>query len=236
MLSFKTAPSVRFANKAGMKQGAVRKRTFFAKRLASGLRIGPHKKEIIDTLVGSLLGDGWGEKRKDAVRFHLHYSSKNVEYLEHLQQFFARNGYCPSVKVKKTKQIGKGGRLYYSLKIRTYSFKSFHYLYNAFYTEGKRKVVPREISKWLSARGLAIWVLDDGRVSGQGLKLSTESFTREELEFLKEGLLENFGLSFTVQKHGDKWILYLSKNQQALLTEIVKPFMLPCMYYKIRLS
>ena len=211
-------------------------RGFFTKCLASGLRVGPHRKEIIDTLVGSLLGDSWGEKRGDAVRFHLHYSSKNVEYLEHLQQFFARNGYCSSEKVKKTKQIGKGGKLYYSLKIRTYSFKSFQYLYNAFYTEGKRKVVPREVSKWLSAKGLAIWIMDNGGVSNQGFKLSTESFTREELDLLKEGLLDNFGLCFTVQKHKDKWILYLSKKQQTLLTEIVKPFMLPCMYYKIRLS
>lgn len=222
--------------KVKIRKPSFLKRTFFTKRLNSGHRVGPHKKEIIDTLVGSLLGDGWGEKRGDAVRFHLHYSSKNIEYLEYLQQFLAKNGYCSSDKVKKKPQIGKGGKLYYSLKIRTYSFKSFGELYHAFYTEDKRKIVPKNISKLLSARGFAIWVMDDGGRSGQGFKLSTESFTREELNLLAEALLNNFGLCFTVQRHKHKWILYLPKNQQTLLAEIVKPFMIPCMYYKIGCS
>ena len=209
------------------------KRTFFTRRVNSDLRIGAHRKEIVDTLVGSILGDGWGEKRGDAVRFHLHYSSKNVEYLEYLQKFFHSNGYCPPERAKKSVQIGKGGKVYYSMKIRTYSFKSFQFLYNAFYRDDKRKIVPGNISEWLSARALAVWIMDDGGVSGQGFKLSTESFTREEVELLKMGLRERFGLCFTVQKHKDKWILYLTKKQLGLLAEIVKPFMLPCMHYKI---
>jgi hypothetical protein len=212
------------------------KRTFFTKRLSSDLRIGAHKKEIVDTLVGSLLGNSGGEKRGDAVRFHLHHSSKNVEYLEFLQQFFAKNGYCSSEKVKKSMKIGKGGKVYYSMRIRTYSFKSFQFLYNAFYTDDKRKIVPKNISKWLSARGLAIWIMDDGEISGQGFKLSTESFTKQEIELLKEGLLERFNLDFTVQKHKGKWILYLTEKQVGLLANIVNPFMLACMYYKIRFA
>lgn len=217
----------------------IYKRTFFSKTLNSHLRIGPHKKELIDTIVGSILGNGsWGEKRRDAVRFHFHYSSKNVEYLEYLQQFFAQNGYCSSVKVKKTIQIGKSGKVYHSIKLRTYSFKSFQFIYDTFYGIDKKKRIPKHISNWLNARALAIWIMNDGGINGQFFKLFAESsFTNQQVELLKKALLKNFDCDFTLlprrRQHKVEWILYLSKKQLPLLAKSVKPFMLPCMYYKI---
>ena len=46
-------------------------------------RIGPHNLEVISLLVGNLLGDGSAEKRNKlgGVRFSLHMSQKNREYL-----------------------------------------------------------------------------------------------------------------------------------------------------------
>jgi hypothetical protein len=44
-------------------------------------RIGPHNKDIISVLVAKLLGDGHAEKRSNSIRFSIHMSSKNIEYL-----------------------------------------------------------------------------------------------------------------------------------------------------------
>ncbi len=136
-------------------------RNFFKETTPKNIKVDAHKKEVIDIILASLLGNGWGEKRGNAVRFHLHYSSKNVKYLGILHKFLIRNGYCGSQRVRKMKQIGRFGRVFYSIKIRTYSFQSFQFLYSAFYKEGKIKVMPKHISKLLTPRALAFWIMDD---------------------------------------------------------------------------
>ena len=65
--------------------------------------------------------------------------------------------------------------------------------------------------------------MDDDGKSGSGLKISTESFTYEEVKLLRNALLLNFGLHFTIQK---EWhIFYLSKSQLTVLAKFVERFM-----------
>lgn len=208
---------------------------FHSRALKSYQRIGPHKKEILDTIVGSLLGDGWGEKRCKSTRFHFHYTSKSVEYLDFLHAFFYANGYCSSKRAKKSRQIGKSGKIYYSIKLRTFSFSSWNWLYELFYSSLKQKHVPKNIGELLSPKALAIWVMDDGGVSGKGSKISTESFDLEEVKLLKAALFERFGLRYSVQRHKKKHILYLSKEQMPALQSLIQSYMLPCMYYKLNI-
>ena len=53
------------------------------KRIRADQRVGPHDEDIISILVGSLLGDGHGEKSKSGgVRVSKQQSSKNVGYLK----------------------------------------------------------------------------------------------------------------------------------------------------------
>ena len=206
--------------------------TFFTRSLKAKERVGPHNQEIIDILVGSLLGDSWGEKRSNSTRFHLHMQSRNVEYLEFLRNSFLKNGYCSDLKPKKSVQIGKDGKRYFSIKIRTFSFISFNEIYDMFYLENK-KIVPKKIAKYLTPRALAVWIMDDGGKSGVGRKISTESFTLEEVTLLKNALLSNFGLEYRIQAHKQCHILYLPKAQLNRLAEIVQDFVVPSMRYKI---
>ena len=68
-------------------------------------RIGPHNSIIIDIQIGSLLGDGWAEKRLGATRLHIHASAKNVEYIMWIHNILALNGYCNNDKPNKPDQI-----------------------------------------------------------------------------------------------------------------------------------
>ena len=210
-------------------------REFYSHTLRSYQRIGPHKKEIIDTIVGSLLGDGWGEKRCESTRFHFHYTSRSVEYLGFLQALLYRNGYCSLETAKKTRQIGKSGKIYYSIKLRTFSFNSWNWLYDSFYSDLKQKHVPKNIGELLSPQALAIWIMDNGGVSGKGSKISTESFSFSEVKLLQTALFERFGLCYNIQQHKEKHILYLSKGQLPALQSLIQPFMAPCMYYKLHI-
>ena len=188
---------------------------------------------MISTLVGNLLGDGHGEKRVNAVRFHIHLCSKNVEYINWLHLFFSKRGYCSTNKPLLSKQIGKHNKVYFCLKFRTFSFSSLLWLYDSFYNNSKKKVVPLHIYDLLTPKAFAIWLMDEGGISGQGVKIPTESFTLEEIMILQRSVYDKFNITSTIQRHKNKHILYFPKSQLPVLSTCVKPYMIPCMHYKL---
>lgn len=213
------------------------KRHFHTKTLKSSQRIGPHNEDVISTLVGNLLGDCWGEKRSGSTRFHFHMSSRNVEYLFWLQNFYAERGYCSPTKPKLQKQIGKKGKIYYSYKIRTWSFSSLNWLYDLFYISKSGKIVkriPQTLETFLTPRVLAIWIMDDGTASNAGLRLCTQGFSKEDVEFLQRALFSKFALMTTIHKSGENFVVYVSKKDCVVLYNLVDPYMHESMRYKLR--
>lgn len=196
-------------------------------------RIGPHEEEVLSTLVGSLLGDGYAEKRSNATRIHIHMSSRNVAYIHFLHRFFSEKGYCSNQKPKLSKQIKKQNKVYFSCRFRTFSYSSLNYLYDLFYTKQGKKRVPLEIYNFLSPKALAIWIMDDGGKSKAGIKISTESFCLEGVSRLQKAIFEKYGIHCTIQRHKKKYLLYFPKSSLKTLSEVVKPFMIPDMYYKL---
>lgn len=196
-------------------------------------RIGPHHQDVISTLVGSLLGDGWGEARRGSARFHIHMSSKNMEYINSLHAFFSSRGYC-GVKPKISRQIAKGGAVYHSAKMRTYSFSSLLPLFQEFYPEGGVKRVPKSVESLLTPQALAIWYMDDGGRAGEGCKLSTEAFPLEDVSLLQSAIRSRYSCECTIQRHKERWCIYIPKGESATFAAIVRPFMVKSMYYKLQ--
>lgn len=215
-------------------------RFFYTSRLYAVKRIGPHNQDVISTLVGNLLGDSWGEKRSGSSRFHLHVSSRNVEYLDSIQQFYVQRGYCSDNKPKLSKQIGKNGKIYHSYKLRTWSFSSLNWLYDLFYTRNLKtgdviKRVPPNIEELLTPRALAIWIMDDGSTSSSGLLISTESFQYQDILLLQQALKKKFGLKTTTPKRAKtKRGIYFPKSECPQLLRLVEPYMVTSMMYKLR--
>lgn len=215
------------------------KRFFYTSRLPAVKRIGPHNDDILSTLVGNLLGNSWGEKRSGATRFHLHMGSPNREYLHWLHKYYAQRGYCSSLPPKVSKQIGRGGKISFSYKWRTWSFSSLNWLYDSFYTQcpkrGKgMKRIPLCVDTLLTPRALAVWIMNDGSASSAGVRISTEGFSFGDVSRLHDALKKNFDLVTTLPRHGDKWVLYFPKSQCGRLSTIVKPFMVHSMWCKLR--
>jgi hypothetical protein len=211
----------------------VQTRFFYTSRLPAAQRIGPHNQDVVSTLVGNLLGDSWGEKPYQSSRFHFHMASRNVDYLHWLHQFYTKRGYCSPEKPKPTKQIGKGGKIYFSYKWRTWSFSSLNWLYDSFYTicpkTGKtRKRIPLLIEELLTPRALAVWIMDHGSAANAGVLISTEGFEIQDLEILQRALKNKFFLTTTLQRG-----LYFPKSECFELVRLVKPFMVASMMYKL---
>lgn len=223
------------------------KRCFYTSKLTSLSRIGPHKSQVIDVIVGNLLGDGFAEKRGNSTRIVLKQSAQKINYIHALHKTMVQAGVCNANTPKTKTTLGKSGKVYYNAKFATFSFTQFNYLHDAFYKLGEKnnlvKQVPQDLRNLLTPRGLAHWIMDKGtpykhRERVGGLRLSAESFCLAGAEELKGVLWDNFNLVATV--HGDpmqsqshKPVIYISRFQQEKLSKWVKPYLEPTMWYKI---
>lgn len=77
--------------------------------------------------------------------------------------------------------------------------------------------------------------MDDGARVNKGLKFSTNSFTYDECLILIKALDDNFNLKASVQSAGnnDQYIIYIWKESMDNLRNIVSPYIIPEMKYKI---
>lgn len=211
-----------------------------SKKLTSKERIGPHNIDIISMIIGSTLGDSHLEKRKNGIgtRVIFEQSNRNVEYLMWFHAYFSSRGYCSSTKPKLKKRIKQEGKVYYQYRISSYTFSSFNWIHEMFYklVDGKNiKFVPLNIEEYLTPLALAIWFMDDGSSKGKGASIATNCFTLEEVNFLCKVLKSKYNIIAKSNKSGkDKGhIIYIHSNSMKLFTSIVKPYLLPSLYYKL---
>lgn len=77
--------------------------------------------------------------------------------------------------------------------------------------------------------------MDDGgkSVYNQTI-LHTRAFKLEDVKYIQEVLLENFGLITRLEeKKKDQWVIYIPVRQKTRLKDIVGPYMDDSMLYKI---
>jgi ubiquinol-cytochrome c reductase cytochrome b subunit len=90
-------------------------------RLRGIYRIGPHNKEVLSIIFGSLLGDAHAEKRLMGVGTKISFFQEavHVEYLFYLHNFISKLGYCnPKIPVV-TSRLGTKGKLRRTVRFST---------------------------------------------------------------------------------------------------------------------
>jgi hypothetical protein len=77
--------------------------------------------------------------------------------------------------------------------------------------------------------------MDDGSTLNKGAKIATNCFTLEEVNFLCNVLKSRYNIFATPNKSGKNkgYVIYIHVNSMKLFTSIVKPYLLPSMYYKL---
>lgn len=198
-------------------------------------RIGPHNEDVISALVGSLLGDCYGERlRNGSVRFRFRQQKKHQEYIFWLYDFFNKRGYCSNNLPVLFKQK-YGNKIHEAYRFSTYNFTSLMWLYKLFYTNSKKKVVPSNIADLLTPLGLAIWISDDGTWKESGVRIATNCFTKEEVKLLTLALETKFNLKSTLHKNEGNYQLYIKKESISSLKKLILPYIVPSMLYKLGL-
>jgi LAGLIDADG DNA endonuclease family/NADH-Ubiquinone oxidoreductase (complex I), chain 5 N-terminus len=205
-------------------------------KLHSHKRIGPHSLEVLQVIIGTLLGDGHLEKRKRGIgtRLLLEQTSRNVEYLMWLHHFFSLRGYCSSLKPKLFQRIKRNNTVYYGVKFTTFTFSSFNWLHDQFYPgEGLKHLPISLLTEYLNEQALAIWFMDDGSKFGTGFKISTHCFIFNELEQFCTLLKWKYNINCSINSDRDYWTLYIKKDSAQRFANLVEPYMLDSMKYKL---
>ena len=203
-------------------------------KLKAEQRIGPHNLDILCLIFGSLLGDAHAEYRGKGTRICFYQESKHSAYLMLLHNIISNLGYCNHIEPKIQKRLGKKGVVRNVVRFKTWTYSSFNWIHELWY-KNNIKVVPLNISDYLTPIALAIWLMDDGSKSGSSLKLATNSFTFSECLQLVKVLYGKYNIKASIQSAGvdNQYVIYIFKESMPILRDLVLPYVHPSMKYKI---
>ena len=79
---------------------------------------------------------------------------------------------------------------------------------------------------------IAIWIQEDGCALSSGLKIATNCFTFEDVEFLCQLFRTKYSILASPNKDRDQWIIYIPKKSMPILANLIKNYVVPSMFYK----
>ena len=186
-------------------------------------------KEQEEVIYGSMLGDMSLGKTQKSYRFVISQGGGHEEYFDHIAKIFSNI----LGKINKTPRYDKRTKLFYNKFVAKFlASESYKKYYDIMVINGK-KTVTKEWANRLTARGLAYWFMDDGCINGV---LATNGFTLDEVKLLSETLLNKFNIHSDVQKVSKKqqWLLHIRTVDRKLFEDIIRPYIVPSMEYKLK--
>ncbi|CAK7920237.1 putative LAGLIDADG endonuclease (mitochondrion) [[Candida] anglica] len=217
----------------------------------------PLNNEMKEIIYGSLLGDAFAEKRDGGkgTRISFYQESSHSDYLYYLHSLMANLGYCNTKLPKITTRLGKNGNIKHMMRFHTWTYDQFNKMYAEWYVN-KVKRMPYNMGEYLTPLALAMWIMNDGAKVGKGLKLSTNSFTLEDIKLLMFMLDNKYNIKSSYQMAGinkktipqvkirdtaetrsaDKetqYHMYMWVESMPTLVKLVKPYIISSMKYKL---
>ena len=173
-----------------------------------------------EIIIGSLLGDGYLVATTRGYAFRVNHSIAQQAYVDWKYDFLKEF-------------TNSKPRIYQnSYYFRTVSHPFFEKLRYEFYV-GKRKRVPRQLSKWISPLILSVWLMDDGARDKGQLRLNTQCFSREENQTLVGILEAKLGISATLNRDKKQFRLRVKEVSMPRVRQLVSRYLLPSMQYKL---
>lgn len=182
-------------------------------------------------IVGSILGDGYLDRRGEVTSLQLKQSQEKKEYVFWL--YDELKNLCKSGPRQRTDNN--------QWRVSTRYFSGLTLLKKQFY-QGT-KIVPKNINTLLQdPLSLAIWFMDDGTLDWRvkdhyAYRLTTNCFSIEDNELLVATLKKNFNVDATTQTtliRGKRYPrIHIGAKGRDKFKELVEPFMLSCFRHKL---
>ncbi len=173
------------------------------------------------------------------ANFKVDHCLKQKEYV--MWKYEILKDFVPTEPKLSYRSTQKGARYKKSWWFRTIRHPILTDIYREFYkTDSYRcgkKIVPERIISLLDPLGIAVWVMDDSSYSKGKIDISTYSFTLREIELLKKVMQEKF--SITMSYFNDRDIgyrMYCTTKETRKLSDLIYPYIIKTMRYKIGLS
>jgi len=191
--------------------------------------ISDFQKQVI---IGCLLGDGRLECRSknNTARLRIHHGYKQKRYLFWKYEIFKN-----IVRTNPKRIVWRDNKRNInciSWYFHTLTLKELGNMHLLFYKEGK-KILPKNLYNLLTPISLAIWTMDDGDNDKDSIRYNTQSFSYEEQNTLKELLKEKYQIESNLNKDRNNYRLRVKKSSKSKLIELIDPFIISSMKYKI---
>jgi hypothetical protein len=111
----------------------------------------------------------------------------------------------------------------------------FTKLYYLFYAN-KVKVILNNIYELLNSVAFVHLIMGDGIFKSKGLILCTDSFSLPDVIRLMNVLVIRYELNCTLHVDENRYRIQISRASMEKVEIIVKPYMIPSMYYKININ
>jgi hypothetical protein len=183
-------------------------------------------------IVGTLLGDGFLEKNGRHVRLRIDHGEQQRDFV--LWKYQQLDGWTTGQPKDVTYYHKKHGRTYTNVRFSTRTVPAFDMFWDMFYPHGK-KIVPKHINTLLTHLSVAVWLMDDGykRNDCNAFRFNTDMFCKADQELLCAVLRQLFDLDCRLHRKGKFWNIYVPCASAKKLVELVKPYIIPSMRYKI---
>lgn len=172
-------------------------------------------------ILGCVLGDGYMRKKTNA-HLQITHSIKQKEYVDWKYKILKNLVSTPPKAYK-----GNANRIGY--RFFTRSLPELTLIHDKFY-RNKVKVVPLDIK--LTPISLAVWYMDDGSKSGGSCYFNTQQFDfAGQVRLIKT--LNKFGIEASLNKDKIYLRIYISVSSTSLLTNLIQPYIIDSMRYKL---
>jgi LAGLIDADG DNA endonuclease family protein len=181
------------------------------------IKILPTEMEVI---IGSLIGDGSLTKSGKHYRLRIGHTMRHRDYVEWKYQLLKRLCITSPQNVPTTKSVRFGTVGHPELSQTRYQW----------YDKNQVKFIPQDFR--LTPLMLAIWFMDDGCKHGNTVDFSVHCFSVRCINILRRAMTE-FGIVTTVNFDGKGHRIYIRRSSYASFKALVKPYIQPCMAYKL---
>jgi len=121
------------------------------------------------------------------------------------------------------------GKVYQTWRGNSKTHPVFTNIYKELYLDGK-KVLTREYLNTIT-HPIAYWFMDDGTYCGH---IATNCFTEQEVDSLIKWLKEKWNIDCSKHKNSSNFTIYLKEATRLTFEQLIFPYMLPSMYYKLK--
>lgn len=183
----------------------------------------------LDILVGCLLGDAHIGKSGSGMAFiTFEQTDKHKDYVFDLYPKLKGTGLDLSELKYYFRKYSRYNSINNSIYFKSRNYEVLYPLAEMFLSSDNKKVLPKDIEKYLNPIALAYWICDDGQlVKRGGITLCTDNYTLSEIKLLIKALYNRYNIECSIHKKKGKAEkiynrIYIKKNY----FEKIKPLLI----------